>query len=187
AVVAWSPDVPTPCVLGPRAPIIALPANARLLTPAALDAILVHELAHVRRRDDIAQFVQHLVRAFAAGHPAVWWIDRQLTIEREAACDDWGVTLATGPRDYARCLVELASRGTALEALQVAVRGGRSQLAARVRRLVDARRVRRLHAGAGVITSATSGVAAAIVAALTLVAPTVVLPVPAAEARRVSS
>ncbi len=180
ASVAWSPDVTTPCVLGLRAPIIALPYGARALAPAALDAILVHELAHVRRRDDVAQFVQHLLRACAAVHPAVWWIDRQLTVEREAACDDWAVTLAAGPRDYARCLVALASRGTGMEALQVAVRGGRSQLAARVHRLVDGRRARRLHAGGLVLSAVPAGVAGATAAALMWLAPPVVLTMPSA-------
>lgn len=178
ARLAWSSDVTSPCVLGLWAPIIALPREAATLEADTLDAILVHELAHVRRYDDIAQFIQHLVRACAAAHPAVWWIDRQLTVEREAACDDWVVTLASSPRAYARCLVGLAACRTGAEGLQVAMRGGRSQLAARVHRLVDARRTRRLGAGRLVLTAVPSSAGVAVLAALSLLAPPTLVTMP---------
>lgn len=186
AVVAWSSDAPTPCVLGLWRPVIALPRAAAALPPATLDAILVHECAHVRRRDDVAQFAQHVVRALCAIHPAIWWIDRQLTLEREAACDDWVVALAAPPRAYARCLVALAEGRTMHPAsLHVSFGGGRSQLAERVRRLVDGRRRRRLTAGGGTTAALSSGVAAASLAVLAGVAPPTVIatPEPAPVAR----
>lgn len=145
AGIVVSLDVRSPCVLGLWRPCIALPPSALAMRADALDAVLVHEYAHVQRRDDIAQFVQHLIAAVCALHPGVWWANRMLTMEREAACDDWVVLLATPTHTYASCLVALATGGRLdTAALQVGVNGGRSQLAGRVRRLVDARRTRRL-------------------------------------------
>lgn len=145
AGIVVSLDVQSPCVLGLWRPCIALPPSALTMRAEQLDAVLVHEYAHVQRRDDIAQFVQHLVAAVCAVHPGVRWANRMLTIEREAACDDWVVLLATPTRTYAACLVALATgRRLDTAALQVGVNGGRSQLAGRVRRLVDVRRTRRL-------------------------------------------
>ena len=85
-------------MLGFGSPIIAL--APRLLTELSapdLDRVLVHEWAHVQRRDDLAQLVQHIVRAIAGWHPAVWWLERRLDFEREAACDEVAVDV-TGSR-----------------------------------------------------------------------------------------
>ena len=145
ASVVLSPDVQSPCVLGMWSPFIALPPSALMLSAPALDAVLVHEYAHVQRRDDVAQFLQHVISALCACHPAVWWMSRMLTIEREAACDDWVVVLAAPRQAYAACLQALAAGqrvDTAL--LHLSVNGGRSQLARRVQRLIDARRTRQL-------------------------------------------
>jgi beta-lactamase regulating signal transducer with metallopeptidase domain len=145
--VVVSLDVRTPCVLGLWRPVIALPPSALAMRSDALDAVLVHEYAHVQRRDDVAQFAQHVVTALCALHPAAWWASRMLTLEREAACDDWAVLLAMPTRTYASSLVTLAAGGS-LEAgaLQVGVTSGRSQLEGRVRRLLDAQRHRQLRA-----------------------------------------
>jgi beta-lactamase regulating signal transducer with metallopeptidase domain len=145
--VVVSLDVRTPCVLGLWRPVIALPPSALAMRCDALDAVLVHEYAHIQRRDDITQFAQHVVTALCALHPAAWWASRMLTLEREAACDDWAVLLAMPTRTYASSLVTLAGGGSLYGgALQVGVAGGRSQLEGRVRRLLDAQRRRQLRA-----------------------------------------
>ena len=103
-----------PAALGFRNPAIVFPAWAlRDLTAAQLRPILIHELAHLRRHDDWTNLLQKSVRAILFYHPAVWWIDARLSLEREMACDD-AVLAATGnPRAYAECLIDLLERGCA--------------------------------------------------------------------------
>jgi beta-lactamase regulating signal transducer with metallopeptidase domain len=97
-------------VLGCGAPVIAVaPALLDRLSDADLDRVMVHEWAHVQRRDDLAQVAQLCVRILAGWHPALWWLDRQLHIEREAACDDAAVAVTGSAKQYAACLATLAS------------------------------------------------------------------------------
>lgn len=109
-----SPSVHVPAALGFRNPAIVLPAwTLRDLDAAALRPILIHELAHLDRRDDWTNLLQKTIRALLFFHPAVWWIDARLSIEREMACDD-AVLAATGnPRAYAGCLIDLLEKGCA--------------------------------------------------------------------------
>jgi beta-lactamase regulating signal transducer with metallopeptidase domain len=103
-----------PAALGFRNPAIVLPGWAlRDLNAVQLRPILIHELAHLRRRDDWTNLLQKTARAILFFHPAVWWIDARLSLEREMACDD-AVLAATGnPRAYAGCLIDLLERGCA--------------------------------------------------------------------------
>jgi beta-lactamase regulating signal transducer with metallopeptidase domain len=103
-----------PAALGFRNPAIVLPAWALgELTADELRPILIHELAHLRRRDDWTNLLQKTVRALLFFHPAVWWIDARLSLEREMACDD-AVLAATGnPRAYAGCLIDLLEKSCA--------------------------------------------------------------------------
>ena len=66
------------------------------LSTLELNAILLHELAHLRRRDDWTNLIQKIVGALLFFHPAVWWIEKKLALEREMACDD--LVLATRRR-----------------------------------------------------------------------------------------
>ena len=103
-----------PAALGFRNPAIVLPAWAlRDLNADELRPILIHEMAHLRRHDDWTNLLQKAVRAVLFFHPAVWWIDARLSLEREMACDD-AVLAATGnPRAYAGCLIDLLEKGCA--------------------------------------------------------------------------
>ncbi len=97
-------------VLGCGTPVIAVaPRLVEQLGPADLDRVLVHEWAHVQRRDDLAHVVQRLVRAVVGWHPAAWWLDRQLALEREMACDEIAVRVTGSAKEYAQCLVRLAA------------------------------------------------------------------------------
>lgn len=103
-----------PAAIGFRNPAIVLPAWClRELSVDELRPILIHELAHLRRRDDWTNLFQKFVRAIFFFHPAVWWIDARLSLEREMACDD-AVLAATGnPHAYAGSLIGLLERGCA--------------------------------------------------------------------------
>ena len=97
-------------VLGWGSPMIAVaPSLVRTLSPADLDRVLIHEWAHVQRRDDLANILQVVVRMVAGWHPALWWIDRRLRAEREVACDEMAVAITGSPRSYAECLMKLSS------------------------------------------------------------------------------
>jgi beta-lactamase regulating signal transducer with metallopeptidase domain len=97
-------------VLGCGSPVIAVaPALIEHLRAPDLDRVIVHEWAHVQRRDDLLTFVQLGVRMLAGWHPAVWWLDRQLLVEREIACDEVVVAVTGSPKSYARSLASMAS------------------------------------------------------------------------------
>ena len=114
ATLVLSDSVTTAAVLGWGAPMIAVaPSLVRTLDADELDRVLIHEWAHVQRRDDLVNILQILVRIIAGWHPAIWWIDRRLHIEREIACDETTVAVTGSAKAYAQCLMKLASlRGT---------------------------------------------------------------------------
>jgi beta-lactamase regulating signal transducer with metallopeptidase domain len=105
-----STSVSSAAVLGWGAPMIAVaPSLVRTLSPADLDRVLIHEWAHVQRRDDLANILQVVLRMVAGWHPALWWVDRRLRAEREVACDEMTVAVTGSPRSYAECLMKLSS------------------------------------------------------------------------------
>jgi beta-lactamase regulating signal transducer with metallopeptidase domain len=105
-----SDRVPTAAMLGFGRPIVAVPpAWLDRLSDAELDAVLLHELAHAERRDDLGQLADQLLLAACWFHPAAWGMAGRARFEREAACDERAAR-ATTSRRYARCLVTLAER-----------------------------------------------------------------------------
>lgn len=104
-----SGEVPSAAVLGWGAPMIALsPAFVERLQDDAIDRAIVHEWAHVQRRDDLLNVLQIAVLAIAGWHPAVWWLERQMRIEREIACDETAVRVTGSPKRYAASLTAMA-------------------------------------------------------------------------------
>ncbi|HET8549922.1 MAG TPA: M56 family metallopeptidase, partial [Bryobacteraceae bacterium] len=91
-----------PGVFGVFRPVLLLPAGiAERLTAEQLDAILAHELCHVRRRDNLAAAMHMLVEAIFWFHPLVWWIGARLIEERERACDEEVLRQGKRPQVYA--------------------------------------------------------------------------------------
>jgi beta-lactamase regulating signal transducer with metallopeptidase domain len=106
--------ISSPGVIGCFWPTVLLPASMVSGIPAEdLQAILVHELAHIRRYDYLVNFLQMVVEALLFFNPAVWWISRQIRIEREACCDAAGVRWTGQGARYAEALVAWAHRTTA--------------------------------------------------------------------------
>lgn len=88
-----SPGVMEPGVVGWRRPLLLLPQGiAERLSPSEMNAILAHELCHVRRRDNLLALIHMIVEAIFWFHPLVWWIGARLIEERECACDEDVVT-----------------------------------------------------------------------------------------------
>jgi beta-lactamase regulating signal transducer with metallopeptidase domain len=135
-------DVPT--VIGFLRPVVLLPASALAgLAPQQLEAILAHELAHIRRHDYVVNLLQTLVETLLFYHPAVWWLSRRIRIERENCCDDLAVDLCGDPYAYARALADLEQTRGGSGTLALAATGG--SLLHRVRRVLGASS----HAGRG--------------------------------------
>lgn len=105
-VLEWSRDVAAPVIIGFAKPAILLPvALASRLTPEQVEAVLAHELAHLKRRDTWALAVQRVGETILFFHPAVWWMSRQMEVAREEACDDLVLAAGCDPADYAEALV----------------------------------------------------------------------------------
>ncbi len=97
-----------PGVFGIFDPVLLLPKGiTERLTPAQFDAIIAHELCHVRRRDNLTAAIHMVVEALFWFHPLVWWIERRLVEEREKACDEEVLRMAIDPRDYAEGIVNV--------------------------------------------------------------------------------
>lgn len=106
-----SDAVRVPAAIGYFRPIVVFPTWAlEEIPPVELNAILLHELAHLRRWDDWTNLAQILVKAVFFFHPAVWFIENRLSLEREMACDDAVLAANFSPRAYAESLVGLAEK-----------------------------------------------------------------------------
>ena len=163
-----------PMAFGIRRPAILIPAIAGTWSVDRRRAVMLHELAHVARRDCLAQTLTFAACALYWFHPAAWWVARRLRIERELSCDDRVIAAGTPPREYAGHLLEIAFSIGREPAPALAVTMARPrQLEGRMRALLDATRSRRLPAWRG-------SAAGAIVAAA------VVLPLAAATSRVVA-
>jgi len=137
-------DLHVPTAIGFFKPAVIIPAwTLNELSPAELNPVLLHELAHLRRWDDWTNLAQKLLRAVFFFHPAVLWVETRLSLEREMACDDLVLAQTSNPRAYAKCLVSLAEKGVILRrgmALAQAAVGRMRQTTQRVLQILDARR-----------------------------------------------
>jgi len=112
--VATSDRVRVPSAIGLWRRTIILPSWVLLeMAPNDLNVILLHEFAHLRRWDDWTNLIQKIVCALLFFHPAVWWIDSRLAVEREMACDDAVLAETSNPQGYASCLVSLLEKSLA--------------------------------------------------------------------------
>jgi len=97
-----------PFVVGVVRAVIVVPVSAlTALSPAQLEAVLAHELAHIRRADFLWNVLQTIVETLFFFHPAVWWIGRRLRTERELCCDDMALAACGDRLTYATALVAL--------------------------------------------------------------------------------
>ena len=128
--------VQVPAVIGWLRPVILLPASALTgLTPLQLDALLAHELAHVRRYDYLVNLLQSAVETLLFYHPAAWWVSRRVREEREHCCDDLAVAACGGDAHvYAMALLGMEQLRLATPPLALAAGGG--SLIGRVQRLM---------------------------------------------------
>jgi beta-lactamase regulating signal transducer with metallopeptidase domain len=135
-----APGVGTPLTWGTLRPAVVLPADADGWPDAHRRAVLLHELAHVRRLDCLLQLFAHLTCALWWFHPGAWWAAHRLGTERERACDERVLRAGVRPSDYAECLLRIADsiRGTGAVGPAIVAAGflRRSQLRVRLRAIL---------------------------------------------------
>ncbi len=138
--LAWCADASVPVVAGVVRPLVLLPPSLLTgLDTIQIDAILAHEFAHIRRWDPWFNVLQRVVEAVLFFHPAVWYVSRQVSAERENCCDDIVVGSGTRRLDYADALVRMAEICVArrVSAASLAASGeSQSDLKRRVLRLL---------------------------------------------------
>lgn len=126
-------EVPT--VIGWLRPVILVPVGTLTgLSPQQVEALLAHELAHIRRYDYLVNLLQTAVETLLFYHPAVWYVSHQIRNEREHCCDDLAVAACGNVLVYARALTELEGLRHSENQLAMAADGG--SLSHRVRRLL---------------------------------------------------
>ena len=147
--------VQVPTVVGWLRPVVLVPVGALAgLSPEHLEALLLHELAHIRRHDYLVNILQSVAESLLFYHPAVWWVSAHIRAERELCCDDIAVSASGGDAlTYACALAELESLRPAHLQAALAANGG--SLADRIARLLgQSRPVSRTLPGPGAAVSA---------------------------------
>jgi beta-lactamase regulating signal transducer with metallopeptidase domain len=137
----------SPAVFGSLRPMVVLPLSALAgLSPWQVEAIIAHELAHIKRWDLLVNAFQIATETLLFYHPAVWWVNRVIRNEREHCCDDVAVEACGNAHDYARALAQLEeSRSASVWAM--AANGG--VLSSRIGRLLGLKRAARSMSPAG--------------------------------------
>ena len=144
---AW---LDAPAVIGWFRPIVLLPITALTgLSEAQLQAVIAHELAHIKRFDAFVNAFQVAVETLLFYHPAVWWLNKRIRMERENCCDDTAITLCGNALEYARALTLMEEwRG----APALAMAANRGPLSARITRLLGIKSLSSGLRGSGVAT-----------------------------------
>jgi beta-lactamase regulating signal transducer with metallopeptidase domain/protocatechuate 3,4-dioxygenase beta subunit len=128
--------VNVPAVIGCLRPVVLVPVEFLTGAPAEhVVALLTHEMAHICRNDYLAGILQSVLEVALFYHPAVWWISRQIRIERELCCDDLVIAAGTDRLIYARALTDLESARPHRLTPGLAANGG--SLMDRIRRLIE--------------------------------------------------
>jgi uncharacterized protein (TIGR03435 family) len=128
-----SAAVHSPTVIGALRPLVLVPVGMLTGLPTGqVEALLLHELAHIRRHDYLVNLLQSVAEALLFYHPAVWWVSSHIRTEREQCCDDAAVAVGGDVLEYVNALAELESSRPAH--LAVAANGG--SLADRIARLL---------------------------------------------------
>lgn len=125
-----------PMVVGWIKPVVIVPtAMLSGMTAIQVEAILAHELAHIRRQDYVLNILQNFIDTIFFYHPAVWWISKQIREERENCCDDVATAICGSPTEYVRALTALEQLRSHASPIVVSATGG--TLLKRVRRLLN--------------------------------------------------
>jgi beta-lactamase regulating signal transducer with metallopeptidase domain len=129
--------IKVPMVVGYLKPIILLPIGTiNALSAAEVEAILAHELAHIRRNDYLINLVQSIIDVLFFYHPAVWWMSNTVRTERENCCDDLALKVTGNSLIIAKALANLEAIRMSNHQLSMAFTGNKNQLFNRISRLL---------------------------------------------------
>ena len=154
-------NLESPVSAGWWRPVVLFPAS--LLTRMSTDlieALLAHELAHIRRHDYVVNLLQNVIEAVLFYHPAVWWLSHRIRVEREQIADQLATELVCAPRRLALALSELSDLQLAAPAIRLMQAADGGQLMSRIQQLL--RPTRRAHPGARIVFPLLGLVAAGI-------------------------
>ncbi|WP_110055682.1 M56 family metallopeptidase [Chitinophaga sp. S165] len=130
--------IQVPVMIGFLKPVILLPvAMFNNLTAEQLEAILLHELAHVKRNDYLLNIFQSIVETILFFNPFVWWISKNIRLEREHCCDDLVLASQVQPLHYAKALVALEEYRLTVNALAMAAADNKQHLFHRIKRIME--------------------------------------------------
>jgi TonB family protein len=134
-----SAQVQVPTVIGWLRPVVLLPVSCLTgLSPDQIEAVLCHELAHVRRHDYLVSVIQSVIETILFYHPAVWWVSKQVRRERECCCDELAVEVGGDVLAYARALSYLEEHRAAFPEFVLGANGG--VLKMRIQRILGSKR-----------------------------------------------
>lgn len=154
-----SPAIIEPGVFGIRRPVLLLPEGIKKhLTAPQLEAIVAHELSHVRRHDNLAALLHMVVETLFWFHPLVWWLGSRLMEERERACDEDVLRSGSEPQVYAEGILKICELYLASQLPCVSGVTG-ANLKERIEEIMSNRAVSSLNLGKR-LTLATAGAAA---------------------------
>jgi beta-lactamase regulating signal transducer with metallopeptidase domain len=132
-----SDEVISPLAMGVWRIAIILPVSAVMqLSPEQLEAVLAHEMAHIRRWDYLGNLFQTAVECLLFFHPAVWWVSRRTRDLRELCCDEVAASSCADPTIYVEALLQLESHRAKQLQLATALHGRRGSLLKRVKQLL---------------------------------------------------
>jgi beta-lactamase regulating signal transducer with metallopeptidase domain len=136
-VLRASDEVISPLAMGVWRATVILPISAVLSLPSEeLEAVIAHELGHIRRWDYLWNLLQTAIESVLFFHPAVWWLSRTVRERREICCDEIAVQSCAGPDVYARALLRLEEQRTTKLRLAMALGGCGGSLLSRVRKVL---------------------------------------------------
>lgn len=132
-----STAVSGPLTLGHLKPLILLPvAMLAHVPPRHLEAFIVHELAHIKRKDYLINILVSVVETLFYFHPAVWWISGKIEVERESCCDKIAIALMGNKLEYAKALINLQEQMTPRYRLAMHALSNKSSFTDRLHRLI---------------------------------------------------
>ena len=133
--------VQVPAVVGWLRPVVFLPTMALTgMSREQLEAVIAHEIAHLRRHDFVVNVFQLLTETVFFYHPAVWWVSRQIREQREHCCDDLAVRFSAGKKTYVSMLLWIEKSRSGGVSSTLAMSAASGSLVNRIQRLVHPQR-----------------------------------------------
>ena len=130
--------VKVPMVVGFFKPVVLIPVSAFTgIPPKQLETIIMHELAHIIRRDYIINILQSLIEIIFFYHPAVWWMSKVIRAEREHCCDDIAIEKTGDSVSFVKALANIQEQFLMKENLAMTINGGNNNLFKRIKRLLN--------------------------------------------------